>query len=141
MEREGKSEKGLREDPLAVEEGERLGGRRRGVAGLELRDELDHLRARLAGRAQAALRTVQRLLQLRLELRDLARHRHIRGRLGHRRGGTALVRRRLLPPLVLGVPGHRPRRQPPWRGPQRREPRGPGETEDSRCHEAGGRHR
>lgn len=140
MEREGKSEKGLREDPLAVEEGERLGGRRRGVAGLELRDELDHLRARLAGRAQAALRTVQRLLQLRLELRDLARHRHIRGA-----SATAAAHRPGPPPapspLVLGVPGHRPRRQPPWRGPQRREPRGLGETEDSRCHEAAGRHR
>jgi hypothetical protein len=52
----------LREDPLAVEERQRFGRRRRGVARLELRDELQHLGPRLAGRPQAPLCAVQRIL-------------------------------------------------------------------------------
>lgn len=99
----------LREDPLAVEERERLGRRRRGVARLELGDELDNLCPRLTGRAQAPLRAVQRLLEPRLEVGHLARLRR-RGGLGfgHRRDRRPALR--LRPPLVgLGVPVARTR--------------------------------
>lgn len=102
--RDQKGDGFLREDPLAVEERESLGRRRRGVEPLELRDELQHLGPRLAGRPQAPLRAVQRVLELRLELRDLARLRR-RLRLRHRgpRGRDSGPALRLRAPLVFGL--------------------------------------